>query len=85
MQQLQAHKNPNPGRPIPTSAQQRQLRAITPQTRDIAEAQKAAGLAMDVAAAKGVSLETVTKTLEKAYGGNFTALAKIVPRTPRHD
>ena len=34
---------------------------------------------MDVAAAKGVSLETVTKTLEKAYGGNFTALAKLSP------
>jgi hypothetical protein len=48
-------------------------------TGDITEAQKAAGLAMDVAAAKGVSLETVTKTLEKAYGGNFTALAKLSP------
>jgi len=48
-------------------------------TGDITEAQKAATLAMDVAAAKGVSLETVTKTLEKAYGGNFTALAKLSP------
>jgi hypothetical protein len=48
-------------------------------TGDIEEAQKAASLAMDVAAAKGVSLETVTKTLEKAYGGNFTALAKLSP------
>ena len=48
-------------------------------TGDITEAQKAASLAMDVAAAKGVSLETVTKTLEKAYGGNFTALAKLSP------
>lgn len=48
-------------------------------TGDITEAQRAASLAMDVAAAKGVSLETVTKTLEKAYGGNFTALAKLSP------
>jgi ElaB/YqjD/DUF883 family membrane-anchored ribosome-binding protein len=34
---------------------------------------------MDVAIAKNVSLETVTKTLERAYGGNFTALAKLSP------
>jgi hypothetical protein len=34
---------------------------------------------MDIAAAKGISLETVTKTMEKAYGGNFTALAKLSP------
>jgi len=48
-------------------------------TGDITEAQKAASLAMEISAAKGVSLETVTKTLEKAYGGNFTALAKLSP------
>jgi hypothetical protein len=46
---------------------------------DIEEAQKAATLAMDVAAAKGISLETVTKAMEKAYGGNTTALAKLSP------
>jgi ElaB/YqjD/DUF883 family membrane-anchored ribosome-binding protein len=46
---------------------------------DIEEAQKAATLAMDVAAAKGISLETVTKAMEKAYGGNMTALAKLSP------
>ena len=34
---------------------------------------------MDVAAAKGLSLETVTKAMEKAYGGNMTALAKLSP------
>jgi hypothetical protein len=34
---------------------------------------------MDVAAAKGLSLETVTKAMEKAYGGNTTALAKLSP------
>jgi hypothetical protein len=48
-------------------------------TKDINEAQKAANLAMDVAAAKGMSLETVTKAMEKAYGGNMGALAKLSP------
>ena len=48
-------------------------------TMSIEEAQKAANLSMDIAAAKGVSLETVTKAMEKAYGGNTTALAKLSP------
>jgi hypothetical protein len=48
-------------------------------TRSIPKAQKAASTAMDIAAAKGVSLESVTKTLERAYGGNLNALSKIVP------
>ena len=55
------------------------LAGLVRATGDIAESQRAATLAMDVAAAKGVSLETVTKTLEKAYGGNYTALAKLSP------
>ena len=55
------------------------LAGLVRATMDIEEAQKAANLAMDVAAAKGVSLESVTKTMEKAYGGNFTALAKLSP------
>ena len=55
------------------------LAGLVRATGSIAEAQKAANLAMDVAAAKGVSLQTVTKTLEKAYGGNYTALAKLSP------
>jgi hypothetical protein len=48
-------------------------------TKDVNEAQNAATLAMDIAAAKGVSLETVSKALEKAYGGNTAALAKLDP------
>ena len=48
-------------------------------TMSIEEAQKAANLSMDIAAAKGLSLETVTKAMEKAYGGNTTALAKLSP------
>jgi hypothetical protein len=48
-------------------------------TRDIGKAQKATTLAMDIAAAKGVSLSTVTKALERAYGGNLNAITKIAP------
>jgi hypothetical protein len=48
-------------------------------TMDISKAQEATNLAMDIAAAKGVSLESVTKAMEKAYGGNMTALAKLSP------
>ena len=55
------------------------LAGLVRATKDIDEAQRAANLSMDIAAAKGVSLETVTRTMEKAYGGNFTALAKLSP------
>ena len=55
------------------------LAGLVRATMSVSEAQKAANLAMDVAAAKGISLETVTKAMEKAYGGNMTALAKLSP------
>lgn len=55
------------------------LAGLVRATMDSNEAQKAANLAMDIAAAKGISLETVTKAMEKAYGGNMTALAKLSP------
>jgi hypothetical protein len=48
-------------------------------TGSVTEAQKAATLAMDISAGKGVSLETVTKALERAYGGNLNALKKLSP------
>ena len=48
-------------------------------TGDITKAQELASAAMDISAAKGISLETATKALEKAYGGNMTALAKLSP------
>ena len=48
-------------------------------TGDITRAQELAAAAMDISAAKGISLETTTKALEKAYGGNMTALAKLSP------
>lgn len=55
------------------------LAGLARATGSVEKAQKAAGLAMDISAAKGVSLETVTKALEKAYGGNLTALGKLDP------
>jgi len=48
-------------------------------TGSITKAQRAASLAMNISAAKGISLETSTKALERAYGGNLNALAKIAP------
>ena len=48
-------------------------------TGNITKAQELAAAAMDISAAKGISLETTTKALEKAYGGNMTALAKLSP------
>jgi len=48
-------------------------------TGSISKAQKAASLAMNISAAKGISLEASTKALERAYGGNLNALAKIAP------
>jgi hypothetical protein len=48
-------------------------------TRSIPKAQQAVSAAMDIAAAKGTSLESVTNALERAYGGNLNALAKLVP------
>jgi hypothetical protein len=55
------------------------LAGLVRATGSITKAQEAANLAMDVAAAKGMSLETVTKAMERAYGGNMTALAKLSP------
>jgi len=48
-------------------------------TGSITKAQKGAALAMDLAAAKGISLESASKALERAYGGNLTAIARLVP------
>jgi hypothetical protein len=48
-------------------------------TGDVTKAQELAAQAMDISAASGQPLESVTKALEKAYGGNMTALAKLAP------
>lgn len=55
------------------------LARLASATGSVSEAQKLASQAMDIAQAKGVPLETVVKTLEKAYGGNMTALQKLAP------
>jgi hypothetical protein len=48
-------------------------------TGDVTKAQELAAQAMDISTASGQPLETVTKALEKAYGGNMTALQKLAP------
>ena len=55
------------------------LAGLVRATGSVTEAQKLATQAFDLAAQKGLPLETVTKALEKAYGGNLTALAKLAP------
>lgn len=52
---------------------------LATQTHSLAEAQKAASLAMDISAATGKDLGTVSDALAKAYGGNEKALAKLSP------
>ena len=48
-------------------------------TGDVTKAQKLATAAMDIAASTGKPLATVAASIEKAYGGNLTALAKLAP------
>jgi hypothetical protein len=55
------------------------LSSLVRVTKDITKAQKAASLAMDIAAAKNISLETASKAVERALGGNLTAVARLVP------
>ena len=55
------------------------LAGLVRATGSVSHAQELATAAMDLAAQKGVPLASVTKTLEKAYGGNLKALAKLAP------
>jgi hypothetical protein len=48
-------------------------------TGSLTKAQELASAAMDIAASTGKPLAAVTSSLEKAYGGNMTALAKLSP------
>jgi len=48
-------------------------------TNDVAVAQDLAALAMDISAARGIPLETVSQNLAKAYDGNVTSLNKMIP------
>ena len=56
------------------------LQKLAAQTGDLDEAQRGAALAMDIAAATGKPLSSVTDALAKAYGGNEAALAKLDPK-----
>ena len=49
-------------------------------TQDLATANTALELAMDVAAGTGSDLQTVSDALSKAYGGNFKALRQLSPQ-----
>jgi hypothetical protein len=53
---------------------------LVTQTGDLTKAQQGAALAMDIAAATGKPLSTVTDALAKAYGGNAAALGKLDPK-----
>lgn len=46
-------------------------------TGDVGKAQQLTNLAMDISAATGKDLETVSLTLSKAYNGNISALTKL--------
>lgn len=48
-------------------------------TGDAAESQKAMTAALDISAATGKSVESVSQALAKAYGGSTTSLKKLVP------
>jgi hypothetical protein len=48
-------------------------------TSSVEDAQKLATAAMDIAQSTGKPLSAVVSSLEKAYGGNMTALAKLAP------
>jgi len=49
-------------------------------TQNLATANTALELAMDVAAGTGVDLQTVSDALSKAYGGNYKALKQLSPQ-----
>lgn len=55
------------------------LSRLVTQTHDVAKAQELAALAMDISAATGKPLATVTEALAKAAGGSTTALGKLSP------
>lgn len=55
------------------------LSKLAQATGSVSEAQKAAALAMDLAAASGKPVEVTAQALAKAYDGNTGALKKLVP------
>lgn len=59
------------------------LATLATATGDVAKAQELAALAMDVAAAKGISVEQASNAIAKAAAGQTTALGKLVPGIDR--
>jgi hypothetical protein len=55
------------------------LNRLAKATGSVTKAQELASQAMDISTATGKPLETVVAALEKAYGGNLAALAKLAP------
>lgn len=55
------------------------LAKLVRQTGDVTKAQKALSLAMDIAAATGKPLAAVSTSIEKALGGQTSALGKLDP------
>ncbi len=55
------------------------LSILARQTHSVGTAMDATRLAMDISAATGKDLESVSTILAKAYGGNTAALAKLSP------
>jgi hypothetical protein len=53
--------------------------SLTRGTKNLADANEALGLAMDISAATGKDLQGVSDALALAYGGNTKALAKLSP------
>lgn len=55
------------------------LATLVRATGSVGRSQKILATAMDVAASTGKPLETVTQALAKGYGGQFTALQRLLP------
>jgi hypothetical protein len=55
------------------------LQTLVTGTKDVAAAQDLLGLALDISAATGKDLETVSMALAKGYNGQNTALKKLDP------
>lgn len=55
------------------------LSRLAKATGSVTKAQELASRSMDIAASSGKPLATVVSAVEKAYGGNMAALAKLAP------
>jgi hypothetical protein len=55
------------------------LSSLVRATGDVAQAQSALTLAMDISAATGKPLQSISDALAKGYAGNTTALGRLVP------